>query len=73
MWMAGGGVRGGVSYGETDEIGYKAAVNPVSVHDVHATILHLLGMDHKRLTYLHNGRRYRLTDVAGTVLTPLLA
>jgi uncharacterized protein (DUF1501 family) len=73
MWMAGGGVRGGVSYGETDEIGYKAAVNPVSVHDVHATILHLLGMDHKRLTYLHNGRRYRLTDVAGTMLTPLLA
>ncbi|HLY08986.1 MAG TPA: DUF1501 domain-containing protein [Planctomycetota bacterium] len=73
MWMAGGGIRGGVSYGETDEIGYKAADKPVSVHDVHATILHLLGMDHQRLTYLHNGRRYRLTDVAGEVLTPLLA
>src|SRR5579862_2740132 len=73
MWMAGGGIRGGVSYGETDEIGYKAAQKPVSVHDVHATILHLLGMDHQRLTYLHNGRRYRLTDVAGEVLTPLLA
>jgi len=72
MWMAGGGVRGGVSYGETDEIGYKAAEKPVSVHDVHATILHLLGMDHKRLTYLHNGRRYRLTDVEGEVLVPLL-
>ena len=73
MWMAGGGVRGGVSYGETDEIGYKAAEKPVSVHDVHATILHLLGLDHRRLTYLHNGRRYRLTDVAGEVLAPLLA
>jgi hypothetical protein len=73
MWMAGGGVKGGVSYGATDEIGYKAAENPVSVHDVHATILHLLGMDHKRLTFLHNGRRYRLTDVAGNVLTPILA
>jgi hypothetical protein len=73
MWMAGGGVRGGVSHGETDEIGYKAAVDPVSVHDVHATILHLMGVDHKRLTYLHNGRRFRLTDVAGTVLTDLLA
>jgi hypothetical protein len=73
MWMAGGGIKGGVSYGETDEIGYKAAEKPVSVHDVHATILHLLGMDHKRLTYLHNGRRYRLTDVAGEVLSPILA
>jgi hypothetical protein len=73
MWMAGGGVKGGVSYGETDEIGYKAAEKPVSVHDVHATILHLLGMDHKRLTYLHNGRRYRLTDVHGEVLSPILS
>jgi hypothetical protein len=73
MWMAGGGVKGGVSYGETDEIGYKAAEKPVSVHDVHATILHLLGMDHRRLTYLHNGRRYRLTDVHGEVLTPILS
>jgi len=73
MWMAGGGVRGGVSYGETDEIGYKAAEKPVSVHDVHATILHLLGMDHKRLTYLHNGRRYRLTDVEGEILRPILS
>jgi len=73
MWMAGGGVKGGVSYGETDEIGYKAAVDPVSVHDVHATILHLLGLDHKRLTYPHNGRRFRLTDVHGNVLTKILA
>jgi hypothetical protein len=73
MWMAGGGVRGGASHGETDEIGHKAAVDPVSVHDVHATILHLLGVDHKRLTYLHNGRRFRLTDVSGEVLGKILA
>jgi hypothetical protein len=73
MWMAGGGVRGGTSYGETDEIGYKIAEKPVSVHDFHATILHLLGIDHKRLTYLHNGRRFRLTDVSGDVIREILA
>jgi len=73
LWMAGAGIRGGVSYGETDEIGYKAAVDTVTVHDVHATLLHLLGIDHKRLTYFHNGRSYRLTDVAGNVLTKILA
>jgi hypothetical protein len=73
IWMAGGGIRGGASYGETDEIGYRAAVDPVTVHDLHATMLHLLGMDHKRLTHLHNGRRYRLTDVAGNVLSKILA
>jgi hypothetical protein len=73
IWMAGAGIRGGVSYGETDEIGYRAAVDPVTVHDLHATMLHLLGIDHKRLTYLHNGRRYRLTDVAGNLLTKILA
>jgi hypothetical protein len=72
-WMAGAGIRGGASHGETDEIGYKAAVNPVSVNDLHATMLHLLGIDHTRLTYFHNGRSYRLTDVAGTVLKKLLA
>ncbi len=72
-WMAGAGIRGGTSYGETDEIGYKAAVDRVSVHDLHATMLHLLGIDHQRLTYFHNGRRYRLTDVAGNVLTKILA
>jgi hypothetical protein len=72
-WMAGAGIKGGASYGETDEIGYRAAVDPATVHDLHATMLHLLGMDHKQLTYLHNGRRYRLTDVAGNVLTKLLA
>jgi hypothetical protein len=73
VWMAGAGIRGGASHGETDEIGYRAAVDPTTVHDLHATMLHLLGIDHKRLTYLHNGRRYRLTDVAGNVLTKILA
>jgi hypothetical protein len=71
-WMAGGGIKGGVSHGETDEIGYKAAVNPCSVHDLHATILHALGVDHKKLTFLHNGRRFRLTDVAGNVVKEVL-
>jgi hypothetical protein len=73
VWMAGAGIKGGASHGETDEIGYRAAVDPVTVHDLHATMLHLLGIDHKRLTYLHNGRRYRLTDVAGNVLKKILA
>ena len=71
--MAGGGIQGGVSHGATDEIGWRAAIDPVSVHDLHATILHLLGLDHERLTYLHNGRRFRLTDVAGEVITDILA
>ena len=73
VWMAGAGVKGGATHGETDEIGYKAAVDPVTVHDLHATILHLLGVEHKKLTYEHNGRRFRLTDVAGNVLTKVLA
>ncbi len=72
-WMAGAGVKGGTSFGETDDIGYKAVVDPTTVHDLHATMLHLMGIDHKRLTYFHNGRRYRLTDVAGNVLTKILA
>ena len=67
-WMVGGGIKGGVNYGETDEIGHKAAVNKVTVNDLHATILHLLGMDHERLTYRYNGRDFRLTDVAGRVI-----
>jgi uncharacterized protein (DUF1501 family) len=71
-WMAGAGIKGGMSYGESDEIGYRAAVDRVSVHDLHATMLHLLGLDHKRLTYLHNGRNFRLTDVAGEVIRPIL-
>jgi hypothetical protein len=72
-WLAGGGVRGGVSYGESDEVGYKAAVDKVHINDLHATILHLLGMDHQKLTYRYNGRDFRLTDVAGNVLTKILA
>ncbi|HZT81006.1 MAG TPA: DUF1501 domain-containing protein, partial [Gemmataceae bacterium] len=72
-WLAGGGVKGGTHYGATDEIGHKAAVDRVSVHDLHATILHLLGMDHKKLTYFHNGRNFRLTDVSGEVVTKILA
>ncbi len=72
-WMAGAGIKGGTSFGETDDIGYKAVVDPVTVHDLHATMLHLLGLDHKRLTYLHNGRHFRLTDVAGNLLTKILA
>jgi uncharacterized protein (DUF1501 family) len=73
QWMAGAGIKGGVSYGETDDIGHKAAVDPVSVHDLHATLLYLLGIDHERLTYLHNGREHRLTDVAGEVVEKLIA
>jgi hypothetical protein len=73
MFLTGAGIRKGTSYGELDEIGFKAAVDRVSVHDLHATMMHLLGIDHKELTYFHNGRRYRLTDVAGTVLDKILA
>jgi hypothetical protein len=72
-WLAGGGVRGGVDYGASDDIGYKAAEDPVHINDLHATILHLLGIDHERLTYKYNGRRFRLTDVAGQVITDILA
>ncbi|MCP4191356.1 MAG: DUF1501 domain-containing protein [Planctomycetaceae bacterium] len=72
-WLAGGGIRGGTSYGASDDVGYKADIDPVNVNDLHATILNLLGMDHTRLTYRHNGRDYRLTDVAGNVLTPIIA
>ena len=73
MWLAGGGTKGGVSYGESDEVGYAAAVNKVHVNDLHATILHLIGLDHERLTYTYNGRKFRLTDVAGKVIRPILA
>jgi hypothetical protein len=71
-WMAGAGIRGGTSFGETDEVGYKSVVDRVSVNDLHATMLYLMGIDHKRLTYFHNGRSYRLTDVAGNVLSKIL-
>ncbi len=73
FWMAGGGIKGGASHGETDEVGYTAAVDRVPINDLHATILHLLGLDHERLTYTFNGRRFRLTDVAGKVIRPILA
>ena len=72
-WMAGGGVKGGTVYGATDEFGFKAEQNPVHVHDLHATILHLLGFDHEKFTYRHAGRDYRLTDVYGSVVHELIA
>jgi hypothetical protein len=72
-WLAGGGAKGGTSYGETDEIGFKAVTNRVSVNDFHATILHLLGIDHLRLTYRYSGRDFRLTDVAGKVVKDIIA
>ena len=73
MWMAGGGIKGGHSYGATDELGYNAVENVVHVHDLHATILHLFGIDHTRLTYRFQGRDFRLTDVHGKVVTDILA
>lgn len=72
-WMAGGGVKGGMSYGESDEHGCSVGANEVHIHDFHATILHLLGLDHERLTYRHAGRDFRLTDVAGHVVSEILA
>lgn len=73
VWMAGGGVRGGLTYGATDEFGYRPVENPVHMHDLHATLLHALGLDHKRLTYRHAGRDFRLTDVYGKVAHDLFA
>ena len=72
-WFAGGGIKGGVSYGNTDDFGYNAVENVVHVNDLHATILHLMGIDHEKLTYRFQGRDFRLTDVHGKVLTPILA
>jgi hypothetical protein len=73
MWLAGGGVRGGMTYGSTDEFGWHAVENKVHVHDLHATLLHLMGLDHEKLTFRHAGRDYRLTDVFGTVVKDILA
>jgi hypothetical protein len=73
MWLAGGGVKGGLAYGATDEFGWHATENKVHVHDLHATILHLMGIDHERLTYRYGGRDYRLTDVSGRVVRDILA
>lgn len=72
MWMAGGGVRPGLTYGSTDEYGYRPIEDPVHMHDLHATLLHTLGLDHKRLTYRHAGRDFRLTDVYGNVVHDIL-
>jgi uncharacterized protein (DUF1501 family) len=73
LWLAGGGIRPGVTYGKTDDYSYNIVENPVEVHDLHATMLHLMGIDHERLIYRHQGRDYRLTDVFGRVLTDLVA
>ena len=73
MWMAGGGIAKGVSYGETDEVGYYGVNGRVSVNDIHATILHLLGYNHEQFTYEFQGRPFRLTDVGGEVIKPILA
>jgi uncharacterized protein (DUF1501 family) len=73
MWLAGGGVKGGMTYGATDDYGGLAVRNKVHMHDLHATLLHLLGLDHKRLTYRYAGRDYRLTDVAGDVVRAIIS
>ncbi len=73
LWMAGGGVKAGISYGETDEFGYNIVKGPVHVHDLHATILHLMGLNHEQLTFKHLGRRFRLTDVHGKLVKGILA
>ena len=73
MWLAGGGVKPGIRYGETDDYGYYAVKDKVHLHDLHATMLHLLGFDHLKLTYRYAGRDFRLTDVHGEVISGLLA
>ena len=71
--MAGGGMKSGLSYGVTDELGYEAVENPIPIHDWHATILHLLGLDHERLTFNYAGRDFRLTDVHGNVVHDIIS
>jgi len=73
MWLAGGGIKPGITIGATDDLGFNVSENRVHVHDLQATILHLLGLDHTRLTYKFQGRNFRLTDVHGEVVTKLLA
>jgi hypothetical protein len=73
IWMAGGGVKPGITIGRTDDLGYNVVEDPVEVHDLHATILHLMGLDHTKLTYKFQGREFRLTDVHGNIVTKLLA
>jgi hypothetical protein len=72
MWMAGGGIKPGITVGATDELGYNAVEDVIEVHDVHATMLHLLGIDHLRLTFRFQGRDYRLTDVKGSLVAKIL-
>jgi uncharacterized protein (DUF1501 family) len=73
IWLAGAGVKGGMSFGETDDWGYKAVVDKLEMHDLHATLLHLLGLDHTKLTYRFSGRDIRLTDVYGEVIQPIVS
>ena len=73
MWLAGGGVKSGTTYGATDEFGFYITKNKVHIHDLHATILHLVGLDHERLTYRYSGRDFRLTDIHGNVVHDILA
>jgi uncharacterized protein (DUF1501 family) len=73
VWMAGGGLKRGYIHGETDDFGYNVTRDPVHVHDLHATLLKLLGVDHKKMTFRHEGRDYRLTDIAGNIIEPLMA
>ena len=71
--LAGGGIKGGLTYGATDDFGFKAVENPVHIHDLHATILYLMGIDHEKLTYNYSGRDFRLTDVHGRVIHDVIA
>ena len=73
VWLAGGGVKAGTVHGETDEFGYNITAGGMHIHDLQATVLHLLGIDHERLTYRHGGRDFRLTDVEGNVVREILA
>jgi len=73
IWLAGGGVKRGIVYGATDDFGFRAEQNRMHVHDLHATVLHLLGIDHTRLTYRYSGRDFRLTDVHGNVIREILS
>jgi uncharacterized protein (DUF1501 family) len=73
MWLAGGGTKPGITYGRTDELGFNVVENPIHVHDLNATVLHLLGLDHERLTFTYQGREFRLTDVHGRVVKDILA
>ena len=73
MWLAGGGVKGGMTYGATDEFGFAAVEKKVHVHDLHATVLHLMGLNHEKLTFRYSGRDFRLTDVHGQVVHDIIA